>query len=30
MMEGMSAEEALDIDITADRLAGWNFGRTVK
>ena len=30
MMEGMSAAEALDIDITADRLAGWNFGRTVK
>lgn len=28
MMDGKSAAEALDIDITADRLAGWDFGRT--
>ena len=27
MMKGMSSVEALDIDITADRLSGWNFGR---
>ena len=28
MMDGMSASDALNIDITADRLAGWNFGRS--
>ena len=27
MMDGMTAAQALDIDITADRLAGWDFGR---
>ena len=27
MMDGMSAAEALNIDIAADRLSGWNFGR---
>ena len=27
MMDGMSSSDALNIDITADRLAGWNFGR---
>ena len=27
MMDGMSASDALNIDIAADRLAGWNFGR---
>ena len=28
MMDGVSASDALNIDITADRLAGWNFGRS--
>ena len=28
MMDGMSASDALNIDITADRLAGWDFGRS--
>ena len=30
LMSGMPSAEALNIDITADRLAGWDFGRTVK
>ena len=27
MMDGMNASDALNIDIAADRLSGWNFGR---